>query len=69
MANMLAITIDNSFNGEIKKDGEIFLSHKRKGAGIGLSSVSAVAKKYEGTVKFECKDQIFEASVMLKTIG
>jgi len=69
MANMLAITIDNSFNGEIKKDGEIFLSHKRKGAGIGLSSVSAVAKKYEGTVKFEYKDQIFEASVMLKTIG
>ena len=63
--NILGITVDNSFNGEIRKDGDLFLSSKREGAGIGIASVRAVAKKYGGLTKFEARDGVFQASVLL----
>jgi sensor histidine kinase YesM len=63
---MLAITIDNSFDGEINKNGDVFLSRKRDGEGIGISSVKAVAQRYGGETRFETKGNIFQASVMLQ---
>jgi len=63
--DMLGITVDNSFSGEIRKDGDLFLSGKREGAGIGIASVRAVAKKYGGLTKFEARDGVFQASVLL----
>jgi len=63
--NILGITVDNSFNGEIRKDGDLFLSSKREGAGIGIASVRAVARKYGGLAKFEAKDGVFQVSVLL----
>ncbi|HBS60944.1 MAG TPA: hypothetical protein DEA44_16985 [Firmicutes bacterium] len=62
----LTITADNSFNGNIwEKDG-VFLSSKREGEGVGLSSVAAVAKKYGGRARFEAKDGVFQASVYVR---
>ena len=63
--DMLGIAVDNSFDGEIRKDGDLFLSGKRDGAGIGIASVRAVARKYGGLAKFEAKDGVFQASVLL----
>jgi sensor histidine kinase YesM len=63
---MLAVTIDNSFDGAIKKEGDTFLSLKHAGEGIGISSVKAVAQKYNEVARFEAKDNIFQASVMLR---
>jgi len=63
--NMLGITVDNSFSGEVKKDGDLFLSGKREGEGIGIASVRAVAKKHGGLTRFEAKDGVFQASVLL----
>jgi uncharacterized protein with GYD domain len=42
------------------------MSQKREGEGIGISSVKAVAQKYDGVARFEAKDNIFQASVMLQ---
>jgi len=64
---MFAVTIDNSFDGVIKKEGGMLFSRKHEGDGIGTSSVSAVAKKYDGEARFEANGNIFQTSVMLRT--
>ncbi|MDR2964253.1 MAG: GHKL domain-containing protein [Treponema sp.] len=69
---MLAVTIDNSFDGVLKKEGSEFLSRKHEGqgaypvSGIGISSVKSVAKKYGGETRFEVKDNIFQVSILLR---
>jgi signal transduction histidine kinase len=63
---LLAITIDNSFDGILKKADDVLLSTKHEGEGIGTSSVKAIAKKYHGSAQFEVKDNVFQASVMLR---
>ena len=62
----IIITVDNSFEGFILKENDVFLSSKRDGKGIGITSVQAVSDKYYGEVKFEFSDQIFRSSIMLK---
>ena len=63
---MLAITIDNSFDGVLKKEDVALLSRKHEGDGVGTSSVRAVARNYGGEVLFETKDDLFQTSVMLR---
>lgn len=63
---MLIILVDNSFDGIVQRDGEAFLSSKRNGRGIGVTSVQAVAKKYNGAAKFEPDKAVFHVSVMLQ---
>jgi hypothetical protein len=69
---LLTVTIDNSFDGTVIKDGPVFLSRKREGGtkqsrqGFGISSVAAVAKKYNGDALFETKGSVFQASVILR---
>ena len=63
---VLTLTVDNSFTGNIRKHGNIFLSSKRQGAGVGISSIIAVAKKYNGGTRFEESGGVFQASVYLK---
>lgn len=63
---ILSITVDNSFCGSVRKKGGIFLSSKREGEGTGLSSVTAVAKKYDGAARFETKDGVFQVSVYVR---
>ena len=66
---MIGLTIDNSFSGKIIKENNIFISTKKsKDHGIGISSVHAVALKYNGTAKFEVDalNNIFKVSILLK---
>ena len=63
--NNVIITVDNSFEGAIKKSDVVFLSSKREGKGIGITSVQAVAQKYQGVTSFENTGNVFRASVML----
>lgn len=64
----VVIAVDNSFDGGIRKDKDVFLSSKRDGKGIGITSVQAVADKYNGQTKFEYFDNVFRASVMLRLL-
>ena len=64
---MLAVTVDNSFDGELKNEGGALISRKREGEGIGISSIKAIAEKYGGAAQFEVKDNVFQVSVILRT--
>ncbi len=66
MGQYVVITVDNSFDGDIVVEDNRFLSTKRSGAGIGISSVETVAKKYGGTVQLKYDQAVFQASVMLE---
>lgn len=61
----VVITVDNSCEGDIRKDNLGYLSAKREGRGIGLTSVQAAVVKYNGVSSFDCSENIFRASVML----
>ena len=66
---MLVIAVSNSFTGQLQRQGEVFLSSKRDGPGKGILSVQTIARRYEGITKFEQKDGVFTASVLLNTDG
>ncbi|MCL2390991.1 MAG: GHKL domain-containing protein [Oscillospiraceae bacterium] len=61
--NILTFTMENSFDGELNQWGDVFYSTKRDGEGIGLSSVHAVATRYDGDSRFEANGGIFFSSV------
>lgn len=66
--NYVVIAVDNSFEGDIRRDKDVFLSSKHNGKGIGITSVQAVAEKYSGQTKFDYFDNVFRASVMLRLL-
>ena len=65
--NMLAITIKNSFDHEIHKSGDAFISSKRDAKGIGTESIRIIAERYNGIAKFNSNAGVFETSVLLST--
>jgi len=62
---MLAVTVDNSFDGIVEMDGEQYLSTKPNHGGYGLQSVEAIAAKYAGGVEFTHEANVFHSSVMI----
>ena len=65
---VLSLAVDNSFDENLRQKDGVFLSSKREGEGIGLSSVAAVAKKHSGSSQFKEKDGVFQASVYVKIL-
>lgn len=65
----LLILADNPCTLPVCFEGGLPLSSKRKGIGIGASSIQEIADRYDGEAKFEQKDGIFYASVFLKITG
>jgi sensor histidine kinase regulating citrate/malate metabolism len=65
---MLAITVDNSFDGIIESEGGVYLSRKHEGEGVGTSSVKAVARKYGQGARFDVEGSVFKASIMLRVV-
>lgn len=63
--NILAISIKNSFEGDIKTTNNIFLSSKCLREGIGITSVRTIAEKYNGISNFKYKDNLFEVDILL----
>ena len=62
---MLAVTVDNGFNGTVKMEAGRYLSTKDQHSGFGLASVEAIAEKYSGGVEFTHEAEVFHSSVML----
>ncbi len=61
------ITVDNTYENEIRTDKDgVYISTKHEGTGIGVESVKAIAKRYEGFARSELKNGMFCISVMLK---
>lgn len=64
---LLTIIVENSYEGEIQRSGNVFISSKKKGRkGIGISSVLHIMESYHGISKFEYQDQIFKVSLLLR---
>lgn len=66
--SMLMFLTDNTCTQPVAFDADMKtpLSSKRKGVGIGVSSIREIAEKYGGEAMFEHKDGIFYASVWMQ---
>ena len=62
----LAITMDNSFDGDARQENGRFRSGKRGDFGVGLSSIQAVARKRGGDARFEPDGRVFRSSVYVR---
>lgn len=66
MKKGLAIVIDNTFDGNVVKDNDVYLSSKRSmRAGVGMASVKLVVQKYGGIISFETENDLFMTSIRL----
>lgn len=61
----ITVAVDNSSFYRPVWDGQKLLSSKHPGNGIGTESVRYIAKRCKGDARFEWKDGVFYASVML----
>ena len=63
---LLAVTMDNSFDGNFRKEGDRVRSSKRDDFGIGLASVRSLAQKAGGDARFEANGNVFLSSVYVR---
>ncbi len=61
----LSITVDNTSAFKPTWINEKLVSTKAAGSGIGTESIRMIAEQYHGDARFEWKDGVFYASVML----
>lgn len=64
--NMLLLSVENSYDGEVREKNGVFLSSKRPGEGIGLQAVQHTAEKNDGYCRFHYGDGVFTANVLLR---
>ncbi|MFQ9702544.1 MAG: ATP-binding protein [Enterocloster clostridioformis] len=66
----LIISISNSYNGQLRMEGNRYESIKigEQYCGIGLSNVSTVIHKYNGDMKISHNNDVFTVSVMLPLV-
>ena len=62
----LYVVSTNNFDGKVRKGKNGYRSTKHSGTGIGLASVTAIAEKYNGSVKASNSDTEFFVDVVLK---
>ena len=64
--NMLLLSVENSYDGEVNEKNGVFLSSKRPGEGIGLQAVRHTAEKNGGYCRFLYGDGVFCANIILR---
>lgn len=64
---VLYIRVGNSFDGQIKKEGNRYLTKKADSYshGIGLKNVHEIAEKYQGTVKTMLEENMFYVDIVM----
>lgn len=64
---VLYIRVGNSFDGQIKKEGNRYLTQKADSYshGIGLKNVHEIAEKYQGTVKTMLEENMFYVDIVM----
>ena len=61
----LYIIVVNNFDGKVKKRGDVYLTNKANGSGLGIMSVKVMAEKYTGQARFSHIDNEFYSEIML----
>ena len=64
--HLLLIHVENTFDGKIQQENNVFQSSKRSGNGIGIESVRHITDKNGGVCDFTYEDGIFSAKIMLR---
>lgn len=64
-ASMLTVTVDNPCPLPPDWEGQRLISRRRDAPGIGTESVKAIARRCHGDARFQWKEGMFYASVML----
>ncbi len=64
-ASMLTVTVDNPCPLPPAWEGQRLISRRRDAPGIGTESVRAIARRCHGDARFQWKDGMFYASVLL----
>ncbi len=64
-SRMLTVIVDNCPADEPKREHGALLSSKHLGIGTGTASIQAIAKRYCGQARFQWKDGVFSAEVVL----
>lgn len=59
------IKIKNSYNGELIKEGNTYLSTCPKGQGIGIPSIISLAEKYNGHVDIQHTSNEFQVNIIM----
>ncbi len=67
--HMVLLTVENAFDGEVQEKDGIFQSSKRRGEGVGLSSVRHIAEKNGGYSRFLYENGVFCANIILRSDG
>lgn len=62
----LTISMDNSFDGNIRRHNARLRSSKRTDYGTGTTSITAVAEKHGGGASFDADGTVFKASVYVR---
>ena len=65
--NYMYVSIENSYDGKISKNGVGFTTWKKnkKFHGVGLENVRITVNKYNGMLKYDYNESIFKVSVLL----
>lgn len=63
---MLHIVTDNTCDVVEDFQNGIPLSSKRKGMGIGASSIKDITERYHGSVRFEYKEHLFFTTILMQ---
>lgn len=63
--NQLEFVIDNSFDGELRTRGCGYLSSKRSGFGLGISSVLETVERFHGVINLYADSKGFHAELSL----
>ena len=63
--NMLAVTVDNGFDGKVNMEGSAYASTKSGHSGLGLGSICYIAEKYGGGSEFSHDELEFHSSVLM----
>lgn len=64
--NMLAVKIENPYQGVLKKVNGHYLSTRHGQAGQGLESVGIIAENYHGMVEINADGQVFTVKALLQ---
>ena len=68
--NELVISFENTYNGNIKRDGDVFRTTKKKEDGfhgIGIKNIIRIVKKYDGDYQFNISENIFQITIIIDT--
>jgi signal transduction histidine kinase len=62
---MLIIRVSNSYNGDIKKSGQVIVTTKQNGGGHGLRSIQSIVEKNGGNVSVAYNEKDFTISLLI----